>query len=59
LKLLQRPRLPGYVAVSATLLQGIYAENEGQRDYYRRLLSHEPIAIIGHSIYVYYLDRQW
>jgi len=58
-RLLQRPRLPGYVAVSATLLQGIYAENEGQRNYYQRLLSHEPIAIIGHSIYVYYLDRQW
>jgi hypothetical protein len=58
--LLQRPRLPGYVAVSATLLQGVYAENEGQRNYYRRLLlSHTPAAIIGHSIYVYYLDRQW
>ena len=48
--LLQRPRLPGYVAVSATLLQGVYAENEGQRNYYRRLLSHTPAAIIGHSI---------
>lgn len=54
-----RPRLPGYVAVSATLLQGIYAENEMQRNYYRRLLSREPVAVLGYTMYIYHLDQPW
>lgn len=58
-ELRQPPRLPGYVAVSATFLQGVYAETEAQRQYYKGLLAHRPVAIIGHSIYVYRLDQKW
>lgn len=54
-----RPRLPGYVAVSATLLQGIYAENEMQRSYYRRLLAREPVAVLGYTMYIYWLEQPW
>ncbi|MCX7887210.1 MAG: glycosyltransferase family 39 protein [Verrucomicrobiae bacterium] len=52
------PRLPGYVAVSVTNLRGVYFTEEFRR-YYGRLLEHEPVARIGHSIHVYWMERPW
>jgi hypothetical protein len=52
------PRLPGYVAVSATLLDGVpFAERD--RDFYKPLRDREPAADIGGSIKVYWVERQW
>jgi hypothetical protein len=53
------PRLPGYVAVSATLLRGVYAENDQQRQFYAPLARMTPAAVIGHSIFVYWVERPW
>ena len=44
--------LPGYVAVSVTNLRGVYF-TESTRQIYQKLLSTEPVAIIGYSIYIY------
>jgi len=52
------PRLPGYVAVSPTILNGVYL-NEAGRSFYRPLLDREPVAVIGHSIRVYWMERPW
>ncbi len=54
----QAPRLPGYVAVSATLLRGVYGDRE-QREFYRPLAARTPAAVIGHSIFVYQVDTRW
>ena len=43
------------VAVSATLLQGLYVE-EGMRPLMERLRSLPPVTVIGHSIFVYRVD---
>lgn len=48
------PELPGYVAISATTLSGVYLSDE-ERAFYRRLLDgavHE--TTLGNSILVYY-----
>jgi dolichyl-phosphate-mannose-protein mannosyltransferase len=52
------PQLPGFVAVSATNLRGVYLP-EQLRDLYKRLLNTEPVAVIGYSIYVYQIDHPW
>jgi len=52
------PQLPGYVAVSLTNLRGVYF-NEETRRYYERLLDRKPVARIGHSIHVYWIERPW
>lgn len=52
------PQLPGYVAVSVTNLRGVYF-NEELRRYYERLLERKPVARIGHSIHVYWIERPW
>jgi hypothetical protein len=52
------PQLPGYVAVSVTNLRGVYF-NEETRRYYDRLLERKPVATIGHSIHVYWIERPW
>ena len=52
------PELPGYVAVSATNLRGVYFD-ERWRDFYKPLLEMEPVAVIGYSIYVYRVERPW
>jgi hypothetical protein len=50
--LVGKPRLPGYVAVSLTNLRfGTW--------YFEPLLQREPVAVIGYSIYVYWMDRPW
>jgi hypothetical protein len=57
-KLASGPRLPGFVAVSATNLRGLYLQ-ENARDIYKPLLDREPAAVIGYSIYVYWVERPW
>jgi hypothetical protein len=52
------PELPGYVAVSATNLRGVYFDDRW-RDYYQPLLEMKPAAVIGYSIYVYRVERPW
>jgi len=54
----QAPQLPGYVAVSATLLMGVYLDNTAQA-FYRPFLQHEPAARIGNSIHVYWVEKPW
>lgn len=44
-----------YFAISATNLQGIYVSNTADRMAYQRLLQHTPVAVLGHSVYVYEL----
>jgi hypothetical protein len=51
-----RPRLPGYVALSATVLTGVYLDPQWQL-FYRGLREMKPAAVIGNSIFVYWLDR--
>jgi hypothetical protein len=55
---LQLPRLPGYVAVSATILRGVNGDAL-ERDFYGRLARLTPVTTIGHSIVVYYVDTPW
>jgi tetratricopeptide (TPR) repeat protein len=50
------PPLPGYVAVSATVLTGVYLDPEWQL-FYEGLRRLTPAAVIGNSIFVYWLDR--
>jgi hypothetical protein len=57
-KLVGDPRLPGFVAVSVTNLRGLYFP-ENSRDFYKPLLDMKPVAVIGYSIYVYWVDRPW
>ena len=49
-----------YIAVSATLLQGGRGKPsigyDSPTGYYNWLNSYEPIAVIGHSIFVYYIN---
>jgi hypothetical protein len=42
--------VPSYVAISATILEGLYIENPDQYAHFR---NREPIAVLGHSIRVY------
>jgi tetratricopeptide (TPR) repeat protein len=51
-----RPDLPGYVAISATILSGVYLEPPW-RLFYRGFLNQEPVAVIGNSIRVYWVER--
>jgi hypothetical protein len=53
------PRLPGYMAISATHLMGAYFV-ESARGLYEPLRSVEPVASIGHSIRIYWLESaEW
>jgi len=52
------PNLPGFVAVSATNLRGVYfADN--WRNFYWPLLKRKPEGVIGYSIYVYWVEQPW
>ena len=53
-----RPRLPGYVAVSATNLRGAYLSDFG-KDLYAPLREQKPAAVLGYCIYVYWMERPW
>jgi hypothetical protein len=52
------PHLPGYVAVSKTIMSGVNF-NAAQRDYYKPLQQLPRVASIGHSIDVYFVERAW
>ncbi len=53
----EQPELPGYVAIGATHLQGVYLE-EALRRYYEFLGRKTPIAVLGGgAMYVYWVDR--
>lgn len=51
-----RPRLPGYVAISATIASGVYLDPRW-RLFYRPFADRMPVADIGHSIRVYWVER--
>ena len=52
------PQLPGYVAVSATNLRGAYLSDFAKR-LYAPLRKMQPAAVLGYSIYVYWIERPW
>jgi hypothetical protein len=52
------PQLPGYVAISATNLRGVYF-HEQLRQFYAPFLSMKPVAVIGYSIFVYRVEQPW
>ena len=52
----RRPVLPGYVAISATHLQGTYLPEELRRSY-EFLRRKRPVAVPGGSMYVYWVER--
>ncbi len=51
-----RPTLPGFVAISSTTLNGVYAP-PAWRLFYRPFHDIEPVAVIANSIRVYQIDR--
>lgn len=51
-----RPRLPGYVAISSTVLTGVYLQ-PAWRLFYRPFQDMKPVAVVGHSIRVYWVER--
>lgn len=51
-----RPQLPGYVAISSTVLSGVYLAPPW-RLFYRPFLDLEPQAVIGNSLRVYWVER--
>jgi hypothetical protein len=55
-ELWSRPTLPGYVAISATVLTGVYLDPQW-RLFYSGLRRLPPADVIGNSIFVYWLDR--
>jgi tetratricopeptide (TPR) repeat protein len=50
------PQLPGFVAISATVLSGVYLD-PAWRVFYSGFRHRPPAAVIGHSIRVYWVDR--
>ncbi|HUJ11006.1 MAG TPA: glycosyltransferase family 39 protein [Verrucomicrobiae bacterium] len=57
-KTVAKPELPGYVAVSATNLRGAYL-SEFIKSLYAPLQNRKPAAVLGYSIYVYWVERPW
>jgi len=51
-----RPRLPGYVAISGTALDGVFLP-PWWRYFYAGLRTREPVAVIGNTMRVYWVDR--
>jgi tetratricopeptide (TPR) repeat protein len=51
-----RPTLPGYVAISATTLTGVYAP-PWWRLFYKPFQELEPVAVLGNSLRVYWVER--
>jgi tetratricopeptide (TPR) repeat protein len=51
-----RPRLPGYVAISPTIMQGVYAPPQWQL-FYEPFANLEPAAVLGHSLRVYWVEE--
>ncbi len=51
-----RPRLPGYVAISPTIMQGVYAPPQWQM-FYEPFADLEPAAVLGHALRVYWVEE--
>jgi tetratricopeptide (TPR) repeat protein len=51
-----RPRLPGYVALSPTIMHGVYSPPHWQM-FYAPFRDLEPAAVIGNSLRVYWVER--
>jgi hypothetical protein len=56
LPLIEKPKLPGYVAISATVLSGVYLPPQW-RLFYRGFQAMTPVAQVGNSILIYRVDR--
>lgn len=54
--LIRKPTLPGYVAISATVLSGVYL-SPPWRLFYRAFRELEPVADVGNSIRVYWVEE--
>jgi len=52
------PRLPGWFAVSGTVLSGAYGDARS-RAFYQPLRDRQPSATIGYSIHLYWIERPW
>lgn len=52
------PELPGWIAISETVLQGVYLGPAG-RELYRPLREREPDARVGASIRLYRVEEAW
>jgi hypothetical protein len=50
------PKLPGYVAISVTYLQGTYLP-PGDAAFYAFLRDSKPTAFVGGSILIYWVER--
>jgi hypothetical protein len=50
-----KPVLPGYVAISTTILSGVYLTPDW-RLFYRGFLAKQPVATVGNSIRVYWVE---
>jgi tetratricopeptide (TPR) repeat protein len=50
------PEFPGYVAVSATVLTGVYLDPPWKA-FYQGLREATPVEVLGNSIFIYWLDR--
>ena len=53
--LVAKPRLPGYVAISPTIMSGVYLPPEW-RMFYSPFRAREPVAVIGNTMRVYWVD---
>lgn len=53
--LVAKPRLPGYVAISPTILSGVYLLPQW-RMFYSPFRTREPVAVIGNTMRVYWVD---
>ncbi len=52
-----RPTLPGYVALSPTIMHGVYAPPQWQL-FYQPFVELPPAAVIGNSLRIYWVE-QW
>ena len=53
---IMQPRLPGYVAISATIGSGVYLDPQW-RLFYRAFRELTPVATVGNALQVYWVDR--
>jgi tetratricopeptide (TPR) repeat protein len=51
-----RPKLPGYVAISPTVLDGVYLARPW-RIFYDGFRERQPVALVGNSIRVYWVEK--
>jgi tetratricopeptide (TPR) repeat protein len=55
-QLVAKPRLPGYVAISSTVLSGVYLQPRW-RVFYKPFRDLPPVAVVGNSIRVYWVTE--